>query len=101
MTLHMPIFGKLFRESIIVEFSRTLGLLMSSGALVTTSLQETAAISGNVIYTKAILEIASDVEKGITIGNAMESYSLFRSEERRVGKECRSRWSLYRLKKKS
>src|SRR5438477_13116885 len=26
--------------------------------------------------------------------------SLFRSEERRVGKECRARWSPYQLKKK-
>src|SRR5688572_32815055 len=27
-------------------------------------------------------------------------YLFFRSEERRVGKECRSRWSLYHYKKK-
>ena len=40
---------------------------------------------------------------GITIGNALrrillsslEGYATTRSEERRVGKECRSRWSPY------
>ena len=40
------------------------------------------------------------VRRGITagvVGNVLEWYdfALFRSEERRVGKECRSRWSPY------
>ncbi|HSW97911.1 MAG TPA: type II secretion system F family protein [Candidatus Saccharimonadales bacterium] len=75
--LRIPLFGKVIQQSIIAEFSRTFGLLMSSGALVTTSLQQTAHVTGNVIYTNAILEISASVEKGITIGNAMESYPLF------------------------
>src|SRR2546428_12189531 len=29
------------------------------------------------------------------IGIVFQAYNLFRSEERRVGKECRSRWSPY------
>ena len=29
------------------------------------------------------------------VGNALDLISLNRSEERRVGKECRSRWSPY------
>ena len=40
---------------------------------------------------------------GITVGNALrrillsslEGFAITRSEERRVGKECRSRWSPY------
>src|SRR5579885_1206327 len=37
----------------------------------------------------------------ITMSSAMSNTSLaFRSEERRVGKECRSRWSPYHYKKK-
>src|SRR5438093_6068278 len=31
---------------------------------------------------------------------ALEVYAPLRSEERRVGKECRSRWSTYECKKK-
>lgn len=77
MKLRVPLFGKVIQESIIAEFARTFGLLMSSGALVTTSLHQTAQVTGNVIYTEAVLEIASSVEKGITIGTAMESYPLF------------------------
>ena len=32
---------------------------------------------------------------GLTLGNTMRRALLSRSEERRVGKECRSRWSPY------
>lgn len=79
MKLRVPLFGKVIQESIIAEFARTFGLLMASGALVTTSLHQTAQVTGNVIYTEAILEIAGSVEKGISIGTAMESYPLFPS----------------------
>lgn len=79
MKLRIPLFGKVIQESIIAEFARTFGLLMASGALVTTSLHQTAQVTGNVIYTEAILEIAGSVEKGISIGTAMESYPLFPS----------------------
>ena len=34
-------------------------------------------------------------ERGITIATAHVEYETTRSEERRVGKECRSRWSPY------
>lgn len=79
MKLRIPLFGKVIQESIIAEFARTFSLLMASGALVTTSLHQTAQVTGNVIYTEAILEIAGSVEKGISIGTAMESYPLFPS----------------------
>lgn len=75
--LRIPVFGKLISQSIIVEFSRTFGMLMGAGALVTTSLQETADITGNVVYKNAILDIANSVEKGIIIGNAMGAYAIF------------------------
>ena len=37
----------------------------------------------------------SDENHGISLRTAQENYRSFRSEERRVGKECRSRWSPY------
>src|SRR6202041_3845007 len=38
--------------------------------------------------------------KCATSGSCLQACSLARSEERRVGKECRFRWSPYHLKKK-
>lgn len=75
--LKLPIFGKLIRESILVEFSRTLGTLLGSGTLVIDSLGEVSGITGNVVYKNAIMDIAQRVEKGLTMGNAMSAYALF------------------------
>lgn len=75
--LKLPIFGKLFRDSMMAEFTRTLSLLVSSGSLVVDSLLECADVVGNVLYKEAILLVAKRVEKGISMGNAMEASPLF------------------------
>ncbi|MGH7245801.1 MAG: type II secretion system F family protein, partial [Candidatus Levyibacteriota bacterium] len=75
--LKLPIFGKLIRQTILTEFSRTFGLLISAGTLVVQSLTETADVAGNVMYRTAILDISKRVEKGVTIGDAMAAYTIF------------------------
>ena len=53
------------------------------------------------VYNFSRIEVAIEMalKNGITpfilIGNGNPLYSEYRSEERRVGKECRSRWSPY------
>ena len=37
----------------------------------------------------------SMLPEGFTVGKLKEYFNIARSEERRVGKECRSRWSPY------
>ena len=44
----------------------------------------------NLEWTKSILQTAQELESPVILG-----VSEGRSEERRVGKECRSRWSPY------
>ncbi len=75
--LRLPIFGKIISESILAEFTRTLGLLVGTGTLVVQSLVETADTTGNVLYKSAILDVSKMVEKGVSIGEAMSSYTLF------------------------
>jgi type IV pilus assembly protein PilC len=77
VVLKLPVFGKLITESIMVEFSRTFGLLVGTGSLVVESLNETADVVGNVYYRSAILDLGRKVEKGVTIGDAMLSDPLF------------------------
>ena len=52
----------------------------------------------NLIYLSSLSYLNKNSEVGITIED-LEGYTeglfCFRSEERRVGKECRSRWSPY------
>lgn len=77
LILKLPIFGPLIKETILAEFTRTFGLLIGTGTLVVESLVETADTTGNVHYKNAIIDISKQVEKGVTIGDAMNSHSLF------------------------
>src|SRR3989344_4101043 len=75
--LKLPIFGKLISQTILTEFTRTLGLLIGAGTLVVESLKETSDITGNIHYKNAIVGVSKRVERGITIGDALGSYPLF------------------------
>lgn len=77
LLLRLPVFGKLIRQSILAEFSRTFGLLVGTGTLVVDALVETSNIAGNVHYKQAILNVSRRVEKGTTIGDAMTAHTLF------------------------
>ena len=77
--LKLPVFGKLISKSILAEFSRTLGLLVGTGTLVVQALVETADTTGNVNYKNAIVAVSKQVEKGVTVGDAMAYYPLFPS----------------------
>ena len=75
--LKIPIFGTLIKKTILAEFSRTLGVLLASGALVVESLNKAGNVIDNVHYKDAITDIAKKVEKGISVGDAMSLYYLF------------------------
>ena len=47
-----------------------------------------------------IIQLGDDVYKTPELGYKEFKTTERRSEERRVGKECRSRWSPYQLRKK-
>ncbi len=75
--LKLPIFGKLIQQTILAEFARTFGLLVGTGTLVVDALIETADTANNVHYRNAIKDVSKQVEKGVTIGDAMSVYPLF------------------------
>lgn len=77
LLLRLPLFGRLIQQTILTEILRTFGLLVGSGTSVVEGLNQTADVAGNVLYRNAILGVAERVEKGITIGEAMGSSSLF------------------------
>ena len=56
-------------------------------------------IYNNVVVTKLINNIMLDGKKGVAQKIVYDAFNIVaektRSEERRVGKECRSRWSPY------
>lgn len=77
LTLRLPVFGNLLKQTILTELTRTFGLMVGSGALIVDALKETAQVSGNLLYRNAILAASERVEKGISVGDALSSSSLF------------------------
>ena len=75
--LKIPVFGKLMKETMMAEFTRTLGLLINAGSLVVESINRSSDVVDNVVYKEAILLVAKRVEKGIDMGDAMEANALF------------------------
>jgi type II secretory pathway component PulF len=75
--MRLPVFGKLLKESTVTEFSRTFGLLVGTGTLVVDSLNKSSEVVNLIPYKKAITAVAKQVEKGVTIGDAMSFNPLF------------------------
>jgi len=77
LIIRVPLVGKLLTESLMVEFARTLGLLVGTGSLVVDSLLKSADVVDNLVYRNEIILIAKRVEKGIPVGDALEASSIF------------------------
>lgn len=75
--LKLPLFGKIIRQSILTEFSRTFGLLVGTGTLIVDALSQSSGVTGNFVYESAIKDIAKRVEKGVPVGEAMSYYPIF------------------------
>lgn len=75
--LRLPVFGKLISQTILAEFARTFGLLIGTGTSVVQALLQTADTTGNVLFKTAVTDISKMVEKGVSIGDAMSTYTLF------------------------
>ena len=93
----------------LVDSEVMMGLLQSGGAQITSHAEDADVIvvntcsfidtakqeSVNTILEMAQLKTNGKAQKLIVAGCLVERYRNERSEERRVGKECRSRWSPY------
>lgn len=75
--LKVPILGRIIKETILAEFSRTFGLLVGTGTLVVDALNQSAGVAGNTVYVTTIAEVSKRVEKGTPVGEAMSYYPVF------------------------
>ena len=77
LILKIPILGEIAILTTLDEISRTLSLLVSSGASIIESLTTTAGVAGNYWYKTAVLEASSLVEKGVSLSDAFEHQNIF------------------------
>lgn len=75
--LRIPVFGILRQKIILTEFARTLSLLLGAGVSLMEALDIVGEAMGSVTYREAVAEARKKVEKGISLSQAISSYSIF------------------------
>lgn len=75
--LKIPVFGEIVRLSILSEVSRTVSLLISSGASLIGSLNISAEVAGNYYYRNALLNTSNLVEKGAALSVGLQNQIVF------------------------
>jgi type IV pilus assembly protein PilC len=90
VTLKIPLFGDLTKKVLLVEFTRTLAMLISAGIHILQGLQTLRDSLGNVLFRDAIDDISKKVEKGFPLGDTFAQYDVFPpivSQMMKVGEE--------------
>lgn len=75
--LKMPVFGQITRLSVLSEVSRTISLLVNSGASLIGALGIASEVSGNYYYEAALKNTSSLVEKGAGLSVALQNQDIF------------------------
>lgn len=75
--LKLPVFGKIISISALVESTRTLAILISSGISILEALSIVVDATENTVYQQALLGVSHKVEKGISLGTALEQEEIF------------------------
>lgn len=90
LVLKIPLFGELQKKIMLVEFTRTLGMLIASGIHILEGLRILKESLGNVVFRNAIGEISKKIEKGFPLGDTFSQYPVFPpivSQMMKVGEE--------------
>lgn len=90
LTLKIPLFGELQKKVMLVEFTRTLGMLIASGIHILDGLQILQNSLSNVLFRNALRDISKKVEKGFPLGDTFAQFPMFPpivSQMMKVGEE--------------
>lgn len=77
VSLKIPVFGNLVKESTLVEVTRTLSMLVEGGVPILLALKISQDATGNVLYQEAFSLAAKKVEKGLPLSEPLSDPSLF------------------------
>ncbi|MDD5087188.1 MAG: type II secretion system F family protein [bacterium] len=77
--LKMPVIGGVIRKTAIARFSRTLGVLISSGVPILHALDITAKTSGNMVIQQAIERVRKSISEGKNITVPLGESGVFPS----------------------
>ncbi len=77
MMLRLPLFGPLIEKIALTEFTRTLALLLNSGVSLLEALEIVTKGVDNIVYQDALQECAKQVEKGVSLSQALTRFAEF------------------------
>ena len=77
LLLKLPIIGNVVRMATLVDSTRTLSILVSSGVSLMEALSIIIDSSPNIVYKRAFENIRKQVEKGTSLGMAMKQSEIF------------------------
>lgn len=75
----LPLFGKLFKETIVARFARTMGTLLGSGVPILNALQIVRGTLESSKMSETIASVRDDVRKGKGISEPLRKSDLFPS----------------------
>ncbi len=77
--LKVPIIGILQQKIVLTDFTRTLSLLLGAGVSLLEALDVVASAIGSAVYRNQLKEVNKQVEKGVTLSDAIAHYDNFPS----------------------
>ncbi|MFN4212940.1 MAG: type II secretion system F family protein [Microgenomates group bacterium] len=77
LVLKIPVINNVIRISALVDTTRTLAILLGSGVSILEALNIVIETTDNVIFQNSFKKINKKVEKGQTLGGAMEEEGIF------------------------
>ncbi len=75
--LRLPLFGNLTKQLLLVEFTRSLGMLIGAGIHLLDALSILTTSVPNILYREAVGEVAKKVEKGYPLAGAFAQHEVF------------------------
>ncbi len=75
--LDLPVFGPLIRKTAIARFTRTFGILLSSGVPVLEAMEVVAQTAGNKVIERATMKARVSIKEGATISAPLERMDVF------------------------
>lgn len=74
---YVPVIGNIVRSSGLVDATRTLSILISSGVPILDGLVIVTDVNSNIKFRQAFARITQKVEKGLSVGSAMSNETIF------------------------
>ena len=77
INLKLPVIKNLTQKIVVSRFTRTMGIVSSSGMSLVTSLEIVASVVGNKIAEKELLKVKEKVLKGEGLGDSIMNIKIF------------------------